>query len=52
MFGSKPDETGPRHVLVMFDHSLSMEHKEGSLTGRKRAALELEKIINTLGADD
>lgn len=52
MFGSKPDETGPRHVLVMFDHSLSMEHKEGSLTGRKRAALELEKIINTLGTDD
>src|SRR5438552_4039699 len=38
MFGSKPDEIGPRHVMVLFDRSLSMEHRESSLTGRKRGA--------------
>ncbi len=52
MFGSKPDALGRRQVQVLFDHSLSMEYREGSLTGRKRGAMELEKIINTLGADD
>jgi len=52
MFGSNQRLSGPRHVLILLDHSLSMEYQDGSLTGRARAVLEAEKVINTLGPED
>ena len=39
-------------VLIVIDHSLSMEHKGGGLSSRQRAEDEADKILATLGADD
>ena len=52
MFGSNQALRGPRHVLILFDHSLSMEYLDGSLSGRERGIVEAEKIINTLNPQD
>jgi len=41
-----------RHVLIMFDHSLSMEHHGDGPTSRERAAHEAAGIIKTLGPGD
>lgn len=50
-FGGGP-ATGQRHVLLLFDHSLSMEYKAESVSCRQRAVHEAEKIIQTLGTSD
>ena len=51
-FGSANKGKGERHVLILLDHSMSMEFKGDGGTARARAVLEAEKIIDTLGADD
>lgn len=37
-----------RDTLIVFDHSLSMEHRADLVPARKRALLEAEKIISSL----
>lgn len=51
-FGSTADGRKGRHVLLMVDHSLSMEYKGDGVTCRQRAMAEAQKIIKTLGPDD
>ncbi|MDR3406566.1 MAG: VWA domain-containing protein [Chthoniobacter sp.] len=51
-FDSKPGQQAPRAVLIVVDHSLSMEHKGGGLSSRERAENEADKILTTLGAED
>lgn len=51
-FNSKADQKAPRAVLIVIDHSLSMEHKGGGLSSRQRAENEADKILATLGAED
>lgn len=51
-FNSKSDQKAPRAVLIVIDHSLSMEHKGGGLSSRQRAENEADKILATLGAED
>ena len=41
-----------RRVLLLIDHSLSMEYQEAGVTARRRAVIEAEKILDTLGAED
>ena len=52
MFGSNQNERGLRHVVILFDHSLSMECRDNGVSARKRGIIEAEKIINTLGPRD
>ncbi len=52
MFGSHAQKAGPRRVVILFDHSLSMEARDGGVSARKRGVIEAEKIINTLSPDD
>ncbi len=51
-FGSAADKQAGRAVLLIIDHSLSMEHKGGGVGSRQRAETEADKILATLGADD
>jgi len=51
-FGSAADQQAGRAVLLIIDHSLSMEHKGGGVSSRQRAETEADKILATLGADD
>src|SRR3984885_14518868 len=51
-FDSTADMKAARSVLIVIDHSLSMEHKGGGLTSRQRAESEADKILATLGAED
>lgn len=51
-FDSTPNQKAPRAVLIVIDHSLSMEHKGGGLSSRQRAENEAEKILATLAAED
>jgi Aerotolerance regulator N-terminal/von Willebrand factor type A domain len=51
-FGSAADKQAGRSVLLIIDHSLSMEHKGGGVSSRQRAETEADKILGTLGADD
>ena len=51
-FGSAADQKAGRTVLLILDHSLSMEHKGGGVGSRQRAETEADKILATLGADD
>ena len=51
-FGTDPAATGARHVLIVFDHSVSMEHKGDGPTSRERAGHEALKLIESLGAND
>src|SRR6188768_728579 len=51
-FGSAADQSAGRAVLIVLDHSLSMEHKGGGVSSRQRAEAEADKILATLGADD
>lgn len=39
-FGSDAAGTGARHLVIVLDHSLSMEHRGGGLTARERAVNE------------
>jgi len=51
-FGANPaDETG-RQVLIVLDHSVSMEHKGDGPTSRERAIHEAVKLMDSLGAND
>ena len=51
---SDAPDAGPqkRRVLLLIDHSLSMEYQEAGVTGRRRAVVEAEKILDTLAAED
>jgi hypothetical protein len=51
-FGSASTRDKGRSVLLIIDHSLSMEHKGGGTSSRQRAEAEADKILATLGADD
>jgi hypothetical protein len=51
-FGSTGDQPAGRTVLLIIDHSLSMEHRGGGVSSRQRAESEADKILATLGADD
>lgn len=51
-FGSTADQAAGRAVVIVIDHSLSMEHKGGGVSSRQRAETEADKILATLGADD
>src|ERR1700690_2194693 len=47
-FGADPAARGARHVLLVFDHSVSMEHKGDGPTSRERAAHEALKLVESL----
>ncbi|MBA4147538.1 MAG: BatA domain-containing protein [Verrucomicrobia bacterium] len=51
-FGFNAAENSERSVLVLIDHSLSMEYKGESVSCRERALHEAEKLIDTLEPDD
>ncbi|MDB6172510.1 MAG: rane protein [Chthoniobacteraceae bacterium] len=51
-FGSYAESTSGRFVLLVIDHSLSMEFKGGGLSCRQRAESEADKIFNTLAPED
>ncbi len=51
-FGSAAQDKGSRHVLLLLDHSLSMEYKGEGITSRQRAVVEAEKVLKTLDAED
>jgi hypothetical protein len=51
-FGSKPQDKQERRVLVMMDHSLSMEYSGDGLSRREKAIHEALKVLGTLGAND
>jgi hypothetical protein len=51
-FGTDPTTGGERHVLIVLDHSVSMEHKGDGPASRERAAHEAGKLIDSLGPDD
>jgi hypothetical protein len=51
-FGMDPTNKGTRHVLLVLDHSVSMEHKGDGPTSRERAAHEALKLIESLAAGD
>ncbi len=51
-FGSADEATAGRSVILIVDHSLSMEHKGGGVSSRQRAASEAAKIFATLGPED
>ena len=51
-FGSNAGATAGRTVLLMIDHSLSMEQRGGGVSARQRANGEADRILNTLGPDD
>jgi hypothetical protein len=51
-FHSNADQKAPRAVLIVIDHSMSMEHQGGGLSSRQRAENEADKILGTLGAED
>ena len=47
-----PPVTSGRVVLLVLDHSLSMEYQATGLSARQRAKTEAAKIMATLGPDD
>jgi hypothetical protein len=51
-FGSNAAKKVNRTVLIMIDHSLSMEHQSGGLNSRQRASSEADKVLSTLEPDD
>ncbi len=51
-FDSSVDQKAARAVLIIVDHSLSMEHKGGGLSSRQRAENEADKILATLATED
>jgi len=51
-FGADPANKGDRNVLIVLDHSGSMEHKGDGPTSRERAVHEAGKLIDSLGPND
>ena len=41
-----------RNVIIVLDHSLSMNYQGGAMDSRQRSMVELEKIINSLDSED
>lgn len=51
-FNTDPAAGGERHVLIVLDHSVSMEHKGDGPASRERAMHEAAKLIDSLDAAD
>lgn len=51
-FGANPADQSGRQILIILDHSVSMEHKGDGPTSRERAVYEATKLIDSLGIDD
>lgn len=51
-FGANPADRNGRQVLIVLDHSVSMEHEGDGPTSRERAVHEATKLIDSLGPDD
>ena len=51
-FGSNAGGKGDRHVLIVFDHSLSMEHRGDGPSARDRALHEAGNLLGTLTPED
>ena len=51
-FGINPADRNARQILIILDHSVSMEHKGDGPTSRERAVYEATRLIDSLGADD
>jgi hypothetical protein len=51
-FGGDPTDTTARHVLIVLDHSASMEHRGDGPSSRERAVHEARKLIDSLAAED
>src|SRR4030095_1288817 len=51
-FGVDPAAQGGRTVLLVLDHSASMEHRGDGPSSRERAAHEAAKLIDSLGSQD
>ena len=51
-FGSDPAATGARHVVIVIDHSLSLEHRGEGGTARERAVQEAGRLVDSLAAED
>lgn len=45
-------QQGGRSVILMADHSLSMNFSENGATARSRVRAEIERLLDSLGADD
>jgi hypothetical protein len=51
-FGSNPADQAGRHVLIVLDHSVSMEDKGDGPASRERGVHEALKLIDSLSASD
>jgi Aerotolerance regulator N-terminal len=51
-FGSSGEPHRGRAIVLIIDHSLSMEYRGGGIGCRQRAQTEADKIIATLGPND
>ena len=51
-FGMDPADRSGRQVLIVLDHSLSMEDKGDGPASRDRAVYEATRLIDSLGPDD
>jgi hypothetical protein len=51
-FGANPADRTGREVLIVLDHSISMEDKGDGPASRERAVHEALKLMDSLGADD
>jgi len=51
-FGSDPNAQGRRHVFIVLDHSLSMEHRGDGPTSRERATHEARQLLESLAPQD
>ncbi len=47
-----PTPQGKRHVVLILDHSFSMEQPDGLMSLRSRAGAEAMRILDSLGAED
>lgn len=50
--GANPTDPNARQVLIVLDHSVSMEDQGDGPTSRERAVHEAVKLMDSLGADD
>ncbi|OAI57385.1 hypothetical protein AYO49_02140 [Verrucomicrobiaceae bacterium SCGC AG-212-N21] len=50
--GEPPPTGGKRQVLIVIDHSYSMEAPEAGLTRRARAQVEAARVLDSLGGAD
>src|SRR5580658_4708948 len=51
-FGSNPADQNGRQILIVLDHSVSMEHKGDGPTSRERAVHEADKLLDSLRPED